>query len=65
MAYAARIEMDTNRFGFNRQIVNEGPGSYRWTISRGGEVVSSNVEATLEDAKRVVRSTTNFLREGR
>ena len=58
-----RTYMNSNRFGFNRKIVNESVGVYRWTIAKDGEVISSNTEATLEDAKRVVRSTTNFLKD--
>lgn len=58
-----RVYMDNNRHGFNRKIVNEGVCVYRWTISRNGEVIATNVEATAPDAKRVVRSTTNFLRD--
>jgi len=57
----AALKMNSNRAGLNRQIVNEGVGVYRWTIRKNGEVVSTGVERVLDDARRVVRSTTAFL----
>ena len=51
----------SRRFGLVRQIVNVGPGAYRWTITKDGEVVSTNTETTKADAARVLRSTTNSL----
>jgi len=67
-ALAGRVEtmntkFDNNRNGFNRRIVAEKVGVYAWTIRNmsTGEIVAANKEATLEDARRVVRSTTRYL----
>ncbi len=51
----------SSRFGLRRQIVNVGPGAYRWTITKDGEMVSTNTEPTKAGAVRTLRSTTNFL----
>lgn len=49
------------RFGFDRKIENVGTGKYRWTVSKDGKVIASNVESTKADATRVMRSTVKFL----
>lgn len=57
------VRMSNKRHGFQRSIVNEAPGVYRWSIEKDGQLSSSNTEPTFEDALRVVRSTTRFLHE--
>ena len=58
-----RVYMNNNRYGFTRKIINESAGVYRWSITKGDKTIASNTEPTLDDAKRVVRSTTNFLKD--
>jgi len=62
---AARTVLKDRRYGFDRKIVNEAVGVYRFTIcsAHTGAVITDSTAATEEDARRVVRSTTKFLNE--